>query len=212
MVRYLKLIVIIFGSIGLCIGSFFYLQNKHDISRAIDYKDKIDYEYLVKNCKDVKDSYYFPCLKTVFAEYLEDVSFTGTNIGMKMMFTVMDKDKDNNKYFQSQEIQELHYSINYLEINNMALNNAYRKYFGFSFLYGGFIATLGKNYERGFDFSQNIIIGLEGHDGISKIASQEERQKLTQRLKPVKERFYLIKKEVEDFIDSETQKLTAQQQ
>jgi hypothetical protein len=210
MVRYLKWIVIIFGSIGLCIATFFLLQNKHDISRAMDYRSKIDYSYLKSKCTDVKGSYYTPCLMEVFQEYLSDISFTGTNIGMKMVFNVIDEDKDNVTFFKDELTKNLHYSLNYLEINNMALANAYKKYFGFDFLYGGFIATLNENYVRGYIFSENLIIGLEGPDGISKLKDVILRDSLFLRLKKIKENFYKIKLEVEEFVDSEKLRLTAQ--
>ena len=210
MVRYLKLIVIVFGSIGLLIGSFFFLQNKHDILRAFEYNKKIDYTYLKTNCKSVENNYYYPCLKEIFREYLSDVSFTGANIGLKMVFSVMDDDKDNVQNFPNQKNKDFVYSINYLEINNMVLDNAYRKYFGFSFLYGGFIATLKENYSRGFTFSENIILGLQGPKGIKQINDEAKRLKLLRRLEKVKKEFYKIKFEVESFIEKEMKKILKQ--
>jgi hypothetical protein len=209
MVRYLKWIIIIFGSIGICVATFFFLQNKHDISRAMDYKSKIDYAYLEENCPEASGKYYTPCLTNVFAEYLSDVSFTGTNIGMKMVFNVIDKDKDNVTFFKTELSKDIHYSLNYLEINNLALAHAYKKYFGFDFLYGGFIATLNENYVRGYIFSENIFIGLDGPDGIKKITNEELKKSLSIRLKKIKTNFYRIKLEVETFVESEKIKLTA---
>lgn len=210
MVRYLKWIIIIFGSIGICIASFFLLQNKHDIARALDYRSKIDYSYIQDNCNEAIKKYYFVCIKNIFAEYLSDVSFTGTNIGLKMVFNVIDKDKDGEQFFKSDDLKNMHYSINYLEINNLALNSAYRKYFGFDMLYGGFIATLGENYVRGFNFSENIILGLEGVDGIKSIKDKAQREILYKRLKDAKSHYYKIKEEVELFIDTEKEKLLSQ--
>ena len=132
MVRYLKWIVIIFGSIGLLIGSFFYLQNKEDIHVAWRYKDKIDYLYLSEKCEQ---NYVFPCLKPLMNEYFQKVSMTGIGFGMKMAFTVMDQDKDNTDFFKSEQEKNMRFSLNYLVLNNMAMNRVYQNYHGFLLLF-----------------------------------------------------------------------------
>jgi len=209
MVKYLKYIVIIFGSIGIAVGSFFYYQNRQDISVAMEYNSILDYDSLKQNCLGMQNDYYYPCLKNRFAEYLSKVSLTGTNFGMKMVFTAMDADKANSKQFSDEKQKQIEYSINYLEINNMAIDNAYRKYFGMKNLYGGFIASLNKYYSKAYEFSENLILGLDSHEGIEAITNQELRLESKQRFHIVKERYYTIKHEVEAFIESEAQRLEA---
>ena len=116
MVRYLKYIVLIFGGIGLFAASFFYLQNKNDITVALEYRSKIDYEHLNKNCPIKEKDYIFPCIKNEFKEFLDHVSLTGTSMGMKMVFNVMDDDRAQTTVFPSEELKALHFSINYLEL------------------------------------------------------------------------------------------------
>ncbi len=211
MVRYLKYIVIIFGSIGVIAASFFYLQNKTDISMALKYKSKIDYDHLSKNCKIKKEDYIFPCIKKEFADYLNHVSMTGTSMGLKMVFNVMDEDKEKTKYFKTDELKRLHFSINYLEINNLALNNAYRRYFGFQSLYGGFVSTLQQYYGKANEFNDNIILGLEGEEGIKTVKDSKSLEELKMRLESAKNEYYKIKVEVQDFLDQEFKRMEAQQ-
>lgn len=210
MIKYLKYIVIIFGSIGILVGSFFYYQNRQDISMAMEYNKILDYEYLKQNCLGIEKEYYFPCLKNKFAEYLKKVSLTGTNMGMKMVFTVMDDDKDNTKIFTDEKHKNIEYSINYLEINNMAIANAYKRYFGMEMMYGGFLATLeNKFYVKAYEFSDNLIIGLDSHDGIQSIKDEQVRDQLNERFQQVKSNYYQLKEEVTEFLAKETKRLSA---
>ena len=208
MVRYLKLIVLIFGTIGLIAASFFYLQNKRDIAVAWDYSDKIDYNYLLSQCPE---KYVYPRLKTEFSDYLTKVSLTGTSIGLKMVFTVMDEDKANVDRFPNDKYRDFQYSIHYLELNNLALNNPFKRYHGFKPLYGGYIATLTRFYEKAYHFSDNIIIGLEGHEGIKSLQNAQQQKRLTQQLESIKTDYYQIKQDVEIFLDSELKRLDAVQ-
>ena len=211
MVRYLKYIVLIFGGIGIIAVSFFYMQNKTDIAQAIKYKGRIDYDYLNKNCKLIEKDYLFPCIKAEYEDYLNNVSLTGTSIGLKMVFNVMDEDKARTTLFSSEEIKQLHFSINYIEINNLALQNAYRRYFGFKNLYGGFVSSLEQYYGKAYEFNDNLILGLESADGIKKLKSNEEIQILISRLETAKNDYYRIKNEVQAHLESEFRKLEAKQ-
>lgn len=203
MIKYVKYIVLIFGGVGLFAGSFFYMQNKRDIKTALEYKSRIDYDYLKLNCSREREDYLFPCIKKEFEAFLQLVSLTGTGMGLKMVFNVMDEDRARTNFFTSKELKELHFSINYLEINNLALDNAYRRYFGFQGLYGGFIASLKRYYSKGYEFSENIIWGLEGEEGIKKILIAKEKINLEERLDKVKRDFYEIKERAQNFIDEE---------
>lgn len=207
MVKYLKYIVLVFGSIGLMIGCFFYYQNKQDISAAMEYNSILDYDNLKQNCLGIEDNYIYPCLKKKFAEYLSKVSLTGTNMGMKLVFTAMDADKLNSKKFKDERQKQIEYSINYLELNNMAINNAYKKYFGSETMYGGFVASLNKYYGKAYDFSENIILGLDSHEGIQSLKSESAKEQAAKRFHIVKERFYDLKLEVAQFIESEVNRL-----
>ncbi|MFT6632182.1 MAG: hypothetical protein ACJAS4_002144 [Bacteriovoracaceae bacterium] len=210
MVKYLKYIVLIFGGIGIIAVSFFYLQNKTDIAQAFEYKGRIDYDYLNKNCKLIEKDYLFPCIKKEYEDYLNHVSLTGTSIGLKMVFNVMDEDRARTTYFSSEEIKQLHFSINYIEINNLALQNAYKRYFGFKNLYGGFVSSLEQYYGKAYEFNDNLILGLESADGIKKLKSDEEVQILKNRLESAKNDYYRIKNEVQLHLESEFGKLEAQ--
>jgi len=207
MVKYLKYIVIIFGSIGVMIGAFFYYQNREDISKAMEYNTTLDYDNLKQNCLGIVDNYIYPCLKKEFSNYLSKVSLTGTNIGMKMVFTAMDSDKHNSKKFTDENHKQIEYSINYLELNNMAINNAYRRYFGSETMYGGFVASLNKYYGKAYEFSENIILGLDSHDGIQSLKDEAHKAQAAKRFHVAKERFYALKLEVEAFIEAEIKRL-----
>ena len=210
MVRYLKYIVIVFSLIGLLAGSFFFMQNRIDLMVAMDYSDRFEYYFQYENCKRERKDYLFPCFKTLFEEYLTHVSLTGTGIGMKMMFNLMDEDREKTSFFKDQaDLQNFHFTINYLEVNNLALNNVYRRYHGFAPLYGGYIASLERYYDKGIIFSQNLINGFEGPDGISSVKDKAEFEKLNQRFNAAKGEFFRIKNEVKVFIDSEFKRLRA---
>lgn len=209
MVRYLKYIVLIFGGIGVLAGSFFYLQNKKDISAALDYRSRIDYDFLRSSCSLPIGESIFSCLKTEFDSYLKEVSLTGTSFGLKMVFNVLDEDKDSLTRFKDENLKNFFYSLHYLELNNMAMNNVYRRYHGFSFLYGGFVASLKQYNAKARRFSQDIIIGLEGPKGLVLIKDSEEYDEFFKRFNRVKNEYYKIKTESDDYIEKEWERLEA---
>lgn len=210
MVRYLKYIVLVFGGLGIIIASFFFFQNKQDIMRAYAYKDRIDYAYLRNTCEKKVNNSIFLCLKDEFEQYLKKVSLSGTGFGLKMVFNVLEKDKVNSKGFSSSYVKDFTYSLNHLEINNLAMGNVYKRYYGFSFLYGGFISSLNQYYLKANRFNQDIIAGLEGVKGLTLIKDQKEYKKLNDRLRKIKKNYYDIKKEAELFIENEWLRLQAQ--
>ena len=206
MVRYLKFIVLVFGSIGLIVASFFYLQNRKDISIVGDYSDQFEYEYLQSNCPNAINEYYFPCLQDIYNDFAQKVSLTGLSMGMKMAYNVMDDDKDMNKNFSSKELNHLEYTLNYLEINNIAMSNAYKRYHGFSFMYGGYIASLQERYyPKAFEFSENLLIGLQSEKGIKQIKDREIHDDFLKRFEALKVRYYQIKTDVNAYL-KKTQK------
>jgi hypothetical protein len=212
MVRYLKYIILIFGGIGVIAVSFFYMQNKTDISKALEYRGRIDYQYLSENCKVIDKDYLYPCIKAEFADYLNHVSLTGTSMGLKMVFNVMDEDRENTTLFKDENTKQLHFSISYIEINNMALQNAYKRYFGFENLYGGFVSSLEQYYGKAYEFNDNLILGLESAEGIKKLKSDKEIQILRNRLELAKNDYYQIKNEVQEYLESEFKRLELEAQ
>lgn len=209
MIRYLKYIVLVFGTIGISVASFFVYQNRVDVSKAIDYNSIIDYDYLKTHCLNVENDYYYPCLKDKFSEFLGQVSLTGSNIGLRMMFSVMEEDKRKTTHFKTQKLKDLVYTINYLEVNNLTMDNAYQRYFGIKALYGGFLSSLKEFYSRATLFSDDLITGLESPKGISGLESSTDRELLALRLRKVSDNYYSIKKRAIEFIDIETARIKA---
>ena len=202
MVRYLKYIIIIFGGLGLLVGSFFYLQNKNDIQRAWSFSHRIDYEYLKKMCQPAKMVYI--CLEQEFGEFAEQASLTGMGIGMKMAFNVMDRQQAE---MGTSNFNKFSHSIYYLRLNNLALKHVYKNYFGFKSFYPGFIGSLPRFYQKGFEFSENIINGLEGPEGLQVLESSEEVKSLRRKLEQAKTEYFHTKSQVNDFIEKETNRL-----
>ena len=204
MIRYLKYIVIVFGSIGIGVASFFGYQNRVDISKAFEYREIIDYDYLQNHCLNIEENYYYPCLIEKYQEYLQHVSLTGSNIGLRMMFSVMNEDKAKTTKFPTEKQRDLTYTINFLVVNNYTMSNAHKRYFGFQALYGGFISSLAEFYPRAFGFSDDLIAGLESPKGLESLEDEQVKQRMEDRLKSVKKDYYRIKKEALDFIEKET--------
>lgn len=176
---------------------------------ALAYKDKLDFSYLKEQCAITSKESVYPCLKAEFSNYLKGVSLTGTSIGMKFVFTVMDADKDRFKVGRDKKYVDMVYSLHYLELNNLALSHFYKQYFGFSFLYGGFVSSLGQYTKKGYRFSQDIITGLEGSEGLILLKDHAEYDQLKGRFSKIKENYYRTKQEIEDFIEKERAKILA---
>lgn len=207
MIRYLKYIVIVFGSIGISVASFFVYQNRVDLSHAYEYNSIIDYDHLTTHCLDVEGEYYYPCLKVKFSEFLDHVSLTGSNIGLRMMFSVMEEDKSTTTKFETQKLKDLVYTVNYLEVNNLTMHNAYQRYFGINSLYGGYLASLREFYSRATIFSDDLIAGFESPKGIISLDTSVDKNQLELRFKKARENYYLIKKQAMEFIEKETARI-----
>lgn len=205
MVRYLKYIVLVFGSLGLMIGSFFFFQNKQDILHAWSASEKIDYAYVSKKCSESKS--VMPCLEDEFAEFAKKASITGMGIGMKMVFNVIDHEKFSVRPFESEIESKIFYSLVYLRVNNSAMANVYKNYNGFQVFYAGFIGSLPKFYEDAFEFSENLLNGLHGPDGIEQLADGAKKQKYLSELKEVEEKYFYLKSTATEFIEKETKRL-----
>lgn len=177
--------------------------------RVLEYRDKIDYEFLKKECSNEFSVY--TCLEKQFEMFLTGVSLTGTSMGLKMVFTVMDDDRAHvEKVITDKNVVNFMYLINYLEVNNLALRNVYQRYFGFSFLYGGFIASVQQYYKKGQRFSQDIITGLEGAEGLILIKEDPRYEELSKRFENVKKNYYQIKSDGQNFLENEWKRISKQ--
>lgn len=205
MVRYLKYIVLVFGSLGILIGGFFFFQNKQDIFTAWEYSSRLDSEFLKEQCP--QSPTIMPCLQLEFAEFARKASLTGMSIGMKMAFNIIDEEKYSQKIFSNENYKNVFYSLVYLKINNLALGHVYKNYHGFDVFYPGYIGSLPKFYEDGFEFSENLIHGLQGPEGIEVIADEKIRAAVLRDFEQVEAKFYDIKNDVEAFIEKETNRL-----
>lgn len=208
MLKFLKYIFLVFGSIALAIMLFFFWNNKQDVTTAFEYRNQLSYDGLKQSCVDVKKDYYYPCLRPRFAQFASKVSLTGISIGMKFVFDTLDEDKENVKFFESDKIRDLHYSLNYLEINNIVIDNAYKRFFGFDldFSYSHYIIRMRDHYENAYKFSDNLILGLKGDDGISSVKDEKALKELTQRLESVEAQYQIVKSQADAFIQIEVDK------
>lgn len=203
MLRFLKWIFLIFGGLAFGILTFFFIQNKHDLMTAWDHKSELSYSSIKGSCLDVEKEYYYPCFRKSFLKYLDKVSMTGTSLGLKMAFNFIDEDKMYTKKFSSTLERDLTYSLNYLELNNFAISQSYKRFFGLEFTYGGFVGKVKENLDKADIFSNGIIDGLRGKEGISKLKSLELQKKLNARLEALEADFNHNKKNVQTWLDAE---------
>ena len=203
MIRYLKYIFLIFGSLALLIMGFFVLQNKHDLKLAWNYWDVLDYEHISQNCPSAKGDYFYPCFKQKYKEFLEKAGLTGTSVGLKLAFNFMDKDKAYSDLPGGEKVKDIMYSLNYLELNNLAIANSYRRFYGFEKMYGGYLTSLREFLDGAEKFSDNVIKGLEGDAGIAGVEDRQMREKLAQRFSSLKNEYKAVLKEARDFTEGE---------
>jgi hypothetical protein len=156
--------------------SFFVYQNKKDLSIAYDYYDKLSYDYQVEHCKD-QNGYNFPCFLDDFESYLENVSLTGVSIGLKLSFNYLDDEKESVSLFRSEKVKDIHYTVNYLKLNNLAIRYCCDHFYGFDYLYSGYLSSLRRFLDKGESFSMNLIEGLRSDEGIKELSDASERQK-----------------------------------
>ncbi len=191
MIKYLKYILIVFGSLGVLLVGFFYFQNQHDLHTYLSYRNSLSYDDVKANCKSEKE-YYYPCFKEKFKEYISKVSITGRSIGLNSAFDFLEEDKKRNKFFSS-KVKDITYSIHYIEINNIVLSKLSSSYFGFEFLRSSFIASVQRFEEKAFEFSENLIFGLESKEGLEKIKEGPFFIELSTQFMKEKKRFFRIK-------------------
>ena len=202
MIRYLKYIFLIFGSLALAVIGFFIFQNRKDIQRAWDYKERLGYEHVSAHCPQAQDSYYYPCFKQVFEEYIHEAGLTGVSIGMKLAFNFMDEDKASTD-LDSEKVKEIIYALNYLELNNIAIEQSPRRFYGFRNMYGGYLSSVRDFLDKAKKFSDNLILGLEGGEGLASLSEGEQKQELQKRFKDLKADYEKIYGEVRGNLDKE---------
>jgi len=207
MLRFLKWIFFIFGGLGLLILTFFYIQNKQDLNTFFDNKENLSYESLQKKCLNIVNNSYYPCFKQEFDDYLDKVSLTGTSLGMKLAFNFLEEDRIHSYEGVEENERNIIYGLKHLDINNLALDNSYRRFFGLEFTYGGYIGKLKDFLVEAKDFSDGIIEGLKGKDGISSLKDETLKQKYTADLERI-EATYLIKRdEVQKWLNQKVDSL-----
>ncbi len=207
MTKYLGWIFFTFGGLAAGIMFFFFMQNKTDLMAAWDHKDGLLYNGLRENCKNVEKDYYYPCFKTNYINYLPNVGLTGTSLGLKLAFNMMDNDKEHTSYFSSENSKIFNYSLNYLEINIYAIANSTKNFTGFESLYSGYIGSLRDFVLEGGEFHNNIVKGLKGDKGIKLLEEPAERESLLASLNEVDETFRIAHRKADDFVNSETKRL-----
>lgn len=183
MLRFLKWIFFIFGGLGLLIMSFFYIQNRKDLHLYFEHKSSLAYEEVSQLCTN-KDQYYFNCFIEKFETYLSKVSLTGISLGLKTAFTFIDEDKKNNKKFTSKE-NDIRYGLNHLRLNNLVIENSTKRFHGLEFTYGGYIGKMKDFLDKAQDFSEGILEGLNGKEGISSIENESIKNEFFRDLKVI---------------------------
>lgn len=207
MLHFLKWIFFVFGGLGLAVMSFFFVQNKHDLGVAWDYKSQLDYDYMKQTCLNVEKDYYYPCFEKKFEEYLEKVSITGMSLGLKMAFNFIDEDKQKTTFFENEIQKDLTYSFHYLKLNNLAISNSFKRFFGLEFTYGGFVGKVKDNLEKASLFSDGIIKGLKSEEGISKLNNPVLEEKFHMQLSQLEQEYAQAKDLTQKWLDKEVARL-----
>lgn len=205
MLRLLKWVFLTFLTLGLLIMIFFYSQNRVDLHLYFEHKDSLSYDAIEATCSKTNDSYYFDCFQVNFENYLEKVSLTGTSFGLRSAFSFIDEDKKQNKLFDGAE-NDVRFALNYLKVNNLALENSIKRFHGFDFTYGGYIGKIKDFNEKAVQFSQGIIEGLRSDEGINALP-MTERKIYNEELISLEREFERVSKTVQDWLDKNIEKL-----
>ena len=209
MLHFLKWIFLVFGGIGLSIMCFFFFQNKNDLQVYFGTKSTFSYEFLQATCVEVNEKYYYPCFENNFKKYLANVSLTGTSLGLKSAFNFVEDDKLNQKLYNTQKESNIRYALNHLRINNLALSNATNRFFGFEFTYGGYVGKIQDFHKKAIEFSDGIIEGLTGADGIESVVDQAKKSEFKADLALIRIEYKTAQDLVSQWLDAEVKRLTA---
>lgn len=205
--NYLRIAItfIIFFLISLC--AIFFFNNKNDVFVSLSDKEKLTYEYAVANCSEVENKVYAPCLLKNVEDFFKKVSLTGVSVGLNYGFIFLEEDKKQSEAYPEGIERDVLYSLFYLRLNNLAISYSNEQFLGISFLYGFFISGLYDFYSKAFDFSEDMIKGLQSEDGISKIEDEELRMSFQQEFVLIEKRYLELREEKEKFLASESERL-----
>lgn len=200
MLRFLKYIFLIFGSLALGIMIFFYFQNKEDLGSVWNNRKSISYEVISKECPDE----HYNCFKERFDAFSSKVSLTGLSLGLKLGFNYLEesKEKSDLKY------KDIEYALRHLELNNTVIKYTNNLFFGFEKLYGGYIGKMIDFLAQAKDFSNNLIIGLtKSENGIDSVQDIDTKIKFEIRLNRIREELDLQLNKIQQFINREVERI-----
>lgn len=174
---------------------------------SISEKEKLTYEHAVASCLEIENKVYAPCMLKNVEDFFQKVSLTGVSVGLNYGFSFLEEDKKNSEAFPEGIERDVQYSLFYLRLNNLAISYANKQFFGISFLYGFFISGLYDFYSKAFDFSENMIKGLQSEDGIAKVEDEELRMAFQHEFVAIEKNYLELREEKEKFLDSESKRL-----
>lgn len=204
---YIRIIITFSLCFILFICTIFFIHNKTDIIKSIGARSDLSYSYMKETCLEVKDEVYAECFLLNLENFFRQVSLTGVSLGLNFGFEFMEEDKKNSKRFPEGIERDIQYSLYYLQMNNLAISYANQKFLGIDFLYGFFLSGLYSYYSKAFEFSEDMIKGLESSDGISKIEKPELQKRFQDRFVELKNDYLVLKHEKETFLENEKRRL-----
>lgn len=169
MIRYVKYIGLVFGSLMGCLVAFFAYQNWPDLSAAYEYRTKLSYENIAQSCESKFCGSNYYCFAQKYSEYLDQVGLTGINIGLKMGFNFLEEDRSHQLEPQSVKAQSC-YALFHLNMNNFAINQVARRFTGLDFTYGTFLSSSQDFLKKAEKFSDGLLTGLDSNQGIEQLA------------------------------------------
>lgn len=200
MLRFLKYIFFIFGSLALGIMIFFYFQNKEDLGTVWENRKSVSYEVIAKECP--KNQY--DCFKNSFDRFSSKVSLTGLSLGLKLGFNYLEESKENSNL----KYKDIEYALRHLELNNTVIKYTNNRFYGFEKLYGGYIGKMIDFLAQAKDFSNNLIIGLTKTDeGIESVKEIEKKIEFEIRLNRIREELDLQSNKIQKFINIEVARI-----
>ena len=113
------------------------------------------------------------------------------------------------KGIHSNTEKDILYSLNHLKINNLALHNITKQFFGLEFTYGGYVGKIKDFYDEGVDFSNGIIEGLKGAEGFVKLNDPVKQEFYSNELSLIEANLVAAKENVQAWLDSEIKRLKA---
>lgn len=207
MLRFLKWIFLVFGTLGVLILIFFYIQNRHDLHMYLNNRSELSYDSVVETCGGIEKSYYAPCFTEKFSKYLDKVSLTGTSLGLKTAFNFLEEDKLKNKFYENENEKNIRYGLDFLILNNLAIKNSILRFYGLEFTYGGYVGKVKDFIESGRIFSTGIIEGLKSKQGIDSLDDSPRKTAYKNELSQIIKNYEEINQVVDAWLKSEITRL-----